>query len=172
MRFAKIMNKITKKLKNVSFAPGTKEDYETKEHIRLYYKVIEDYFNNKIKTVFDIYRIIYCRKHTLKLLINYFLHESRILLDKLKTLKKEEIMFNTLEKFFKSNPRSPTIMDLVWDTTYFIERVEKNQNKSIPILRRGHRKLDGKLTSTHIPFLEKLIKLLIDTQKFIEEISS
>lgn len=153
-----------KNMKRVSFSPDTKINDQTRQHIILYHEVVIHFFLSKLKNPFDILKIIRNKKYSENILLHYFIHEIVILKNKLEELKKEEEIMENLRKYFKIYPqKNIEEEDPYWDLKHFKNITLTNMKRGIALIRTGNRLFGEKLIVTHLPHVNKLIKLLHET---------
>lgn len=140
--------------KRVSFSDDTKLHDGASHFSMMYYNLVKGYFQNKVCNVYDISKIV---NYNIWLLLQS-IEETQILLEKLNIIKEEESMDELYDEVFGEDP--------YWDSNIFVNK--SKDKKGFAISRFGNRSSTSKLKSSHIPWLEKLLVLLYNTQSFIE----
>lgn len=151
------------KRKRVTFSDDTKLHDGASDFSIMYYNLVRGYFQNRTYNIYDISRIV---NNNIWLLLQ-IIEETQILLEKLNIIKEEEMMDNLYDEIFGKDIQYAE-EDSYWDSPEFVNKSTSKRKKGFAISRFGNRSSTTKLTSCHIPWLEKLLVLLYNTQSFIE----
>jgi hypothetical protein len=164
------INTINRNKKKVTFNNITKVNDGTSYRCKLYYMLIKDYFNNKVKSPNDIVSK-YIEND--RQLLAYFFIQVIISLMKLriieKNISKTKFKLTNIVVLTKDNDEEEAQLLLKWDTILLKMIAFKKCYKepSIGILRHGSRDFIGSLSILHIPYLCKLAIMLIKARKIV-----
>ena len=150
-------------MKKVSFSLDTKEYDGCCTLNSIYHSLLKKaLWGSKPKiNSFDILKIV---DNDIEML-NYFIYETNILIDKLEILE-EEIFFSIFDD--DEDPKEKIIEDPIWDNAYLDMKARKNNVNYVPIARFGSREINEKLSVEHKFFIFDFLNKLIESKKLLE----